>query len=568
MMCSAAASFASLKDRSRRIFGGFVATYFLATPLAAQSLRGEVRDSANGQPVGGAIVMVLDSAGRTLVRNLTTETGQYVVRLPPTAQRLRVVRLGFRPREMALAGLANTAALNVALSPIPTFLQAVSVTAASGCPARSDRQRALALYEQARTGLLATIVAREANPARMVMYNFVRTMDGRSDRVAHQSVSVDSSARSTVSFSAARSGVEFVRDGFVIESEQDRVFLGPDADVLLSDAFAAGYCFSLARASARTNQVGLAFEAASRKTGRVDITGALWIDTVARRVNDIEFQYVGLGRRLEVLEPGGRIEFREMPNGAVIMDRWKLRLIGMSADTVRMTGTEAKVQQSSVVVDYVVSETGGELVSARWRNGQSWRAPLSRVHVQATNSRGEPAVGAELGLDDSPYRGHTNSAGVLELVDVIPGKYSLVVRDKLLEPIGVTIPTSVSIVATRDSLHAVAVQVPTVSEFIHARCVRDKRGSPQDSTRLLVRVMTYMDDPVEGAAWKVNRTRGPFFDNGKTGSDGMFQICDRGLGHGTSLGIVASREGWNDAADQVTVNGLVTVVKLLMTPRQ
>jgi hypothetical protein len=540
-----------------------------AQTLAAQQARGEVRDSTNRQPVGGAIVMVLDSAGRTLVRNLTNETGQYFVLLPPTAQRLRVMRLGFRPREIALAGIANTGAVNVVLAPIPTFLQAISVTAASGCPARADRQRALALYEQARTGLLATVVAREANPARMVMFNYVRTMDGRSDRVTHQSVSVDSSARATVSFSAGRSGAEFVRDGFVIESEMDRVFLGPDADVLLSDAFAAGYCFSIAKSvGERTNQVGLAFEAAARKTGRVDIEGALWIDTVARRVTDIVFTYAGLERRLELLAPGGRIEFREMPNGAVLMDRWKLRLVGMSADTVRMTGTEAKVQQSSVVMDYLVSESGGEIASARWRNGQSWSAALSRLRVHATNSKGEPVGGAELALDDTPYRGRTDSAGMLEIRDVLPGKYSVVIRDPLLATIGVSIPTSASFVAERDSMHLANVRVPTAAEFINARCERDKRFSQGDSTRLLVRVMTHMDDPVDGVSWRLNRNRGQVFDRGKTGSDGMFQVCDRGLGHGTSLGIVVSREGWNDAVEQVTVNGLVTVVKVVMTQKQ
>src|ERR1019366_1147504 len=72
----------------------------LATPLAAQSFHGAVSDSASHQPVSGAVVMLLDSSGATLGRNITNERGQYRVSFVRVARSMRVVRIGFLPRDI------------------------------------------------------------------------------------------------------------------------------------------------------------------------------------------------------------------------------------------------------------------------------------------------------------------------------------------------------------------------------------------------------------------------------------------------------------------------------------
>src|SRR4051812_30304227 len=69
-----------------------------ATPLAAQQLRGTVRDSASQAPIAGAVLVLLDSAGRALGRNITNERGQYALILSRGMQRMQVMRIGFRPR--------------------------------------------------------------------------------------------------------------------------------------------------------------------------------------------------------------------------------------------------------------------------------------------------------------------------------------------------------------------------------------------------------------------------------------------------------------------------------------
>src|SRR5439155_11300773 len=204
------------------------------------------------------------------------------------------------------------------------------------CPSGPDRGAALALLHQARAGLLATVVARETNPATVTLLRFERVMDANSDRIARQKVRIESVTSAVGSFSATHTAMDFVRRGFMRDSAGLHTFLGPDADVLLEDGFATGYCFHLAKAdAAHRDQVGLAFAPANPHRGRVDIVGSLWIDTVARALRTIEFRYVGFDNDVvEGFSPGGRVSFKEIPNGVVLIDRWWLRIVGAADTTV------------------------------------------------------------------------------------------------------------------------------------------------------------------------------------------------------------------------------------------
>jgi len=312
---------------------------------------------------------------------------------------------------------------------------------------------------------------------------------------------------------------------------------------------------------------------------------------------------VGLGRRMEMYEPGGSIEFREMPNGAVLVDRWKLRLIGVLSDTVAFKKTEVGPNSSTVLVRQYAAESGGEMANARWRDGREWHAQLGQLRVQATDAAGKPAVGTWLMLDDSPYRARVDSNGLATFVDIVPGPYSLAVDDPALARIERTNPTNVHYTATRDSTHRAALRVPTAGDFIYQRCVADKRYSLQDSTRFLVRAMTYTGEPIGNVSWRVARRLGPGADNassqalitpgghlpevvpssvgpgvslgawkivrdgGRTGTDGMFQICIGGLGRGARLLIQTSTPGFEDKSVEVTLQDALQVIRLNLAPK-
>src|SRR5215470_14711327 len=94
-----------------------------ARPACAQELRGIVRDSASRQPISTVVVILSDSARKPIVRNLTNERGEFRFQLPPGARRLQLLRIGFRPRDVALPpAVDGVISLDLAMRMIPTLL--------------------------------------------------------------------------------------------------------------------------------------------------------------------------------------------------------------------------------------------------------------------------------------------------------------------------------------------------------------------------------------------------------------------------------------------------------------
>lgn len=544
----------------------------LGGPLGAQQLSGTVHDSTSGQPISGAVLMLLDASGAVLGRNITNERGEYRIALSSAMQRVRAVRIGYRPTEVPIpAGGGATTELNIVMRALPTLLEPVRVSAGAHCPRRSDEAVTFALLEQVRAGLLAIVVAREANPAALVRLTFERAMDGSSDRIASQTVRIDSSVRATNSFNAAASATDFVKRGFMADSEMHQIFFAPDADVLLDAGFAAGYCFRIVDADrGRPNQIGLGFSAANHRRNRVDIEGTLWVDTVARTLRDIEHRYVGLDRRIESMRPGGHISFHEMANGVVMIDRWSLRLIGGQSDTVRSPpftqGRQLQVPAPQIRLTLYAAENGGEVARARWPDGSAWHASLGTLQLHAVTSNGRPAVGAIIHLVETQYRAVVDSNGDAVIADLIPGPYSLAIKDRRLALLGLEIRAPLQFVAERDSTVRQSLVVATAEDFVVGRCMASRRYTPGDSAMLLGRALTPDGVPVSGLTIalmaQVGAVKKPLPDTYATGSDGLFQFCGRGLQPGMRIDIAASRDGALVSATSVLLTDGLTVVRL------
>jgi hypothetical protein len=514
----------------------------VAGTLTAQVARGVVRDSSSRLPIPGAVVIMMDPAGRLGLRTLTNQRGTFAIPVPLPTDRLRIVRLGFRPVEVKVPRGQDDINLDVVMTSIPYSLQPVRVTGGQKCPRRNDRARALALLEQARDGLLATVVARSSTPASMKRLIFDRRHDGTSDRLARHRVQVDTVARTVAAFVAAHSAVDFVADGFTSDSAEEATFHAPDADVLLDDGFANGYCFHIMEPQReRRNQVGLGFRPADRKRGRIDVDGSLWIDTVARALVDIQFKYVGLPVEAERLNPGGRVEFREMPNGVVLIDRWMLRLIGSEPDSTTFPTHEPPASQRArfgvPLTRLVLAESGGELARVAWPDGVAWRGELGKLSLTLVNLDGEPMRNMRVRLDDTNYEATTDSAGHLEIEDLAPGPYSGRIIDPRLEPINLTLPMPLTFVAERGGVTTQRVRAGTLEDFVGDLCRQDKNA---DVGR----------EPLPGAAWVIGRISDPSGESlsgilatvpysrkigaqqpslkgsyYKTGSDGIFAFC-------------------------------------------
>ncbi len=564
-----------------------------ASIAQSQEVRGSVRDSASRQPIAGAVLMLLDSSGSVLGRNISDERGQYRIALSSGIRRMRVQRIGFRRREVEIPPATNgIAQLDIAMMAIPMLLEPVRVSANPSCARRDDDAAAFALLEQARSGLLATLVAREAKPPALVRYTFERAMDGTTDRARTMTVQKDSVGRTITSFSAVHSAADFVRRGFVDDDAREQTFFAPDAEVLLDSAFANGYCFRVVRSGRErggANQIGLGFVAADRKRGRVDVDGVLWIDTVARALRDMEFRYAGLDSRVERYRPGGTISFREMPNGAVLIDRWTLRLIGASTDSlpddgaVRAGGRRLRGEPASQSGSprFYASESGGELAHARWSDTESWHAALGTLNARVLTVDGQPAVGVSVSLSGTPYRAVSDSTGQVIVRDLVPGPYSIVVIDSALLAIDLTIPTTGTFVAARDSTVATSFVARNADEYVVRRCMDYGRYTyaATDSTRVIARITDDGGRPMENVRWQARVNSGASAtalgdgnswvlipQHGVTGTDGVLQICSPALRHGATIEIEAWRDGTRTTVRR-RLAGRPTVIRIPFEPR-
>ncbi len=545
-----------------------ILTSAITRALAAQVVTGTVSDSATRRPIAGAVVTLADSGGTPLGRNITNERGEYRVAYSGSARSMRVVRIGFQPRELRLGDSADLQRpLDTTMAPFITTLAAVRVIEKSSCPRTNDRAAAFAFWDQARAGLLNAVVAREANPMSVHRLYFQSTLSAENDSIRRFVVSEDSTRSAETSFSSVRSARDLVQRGFAGDTNVIGYMFGPDADVLLDDAFAEGYCFRLAEPSkTRPGQVGLAFAPATFKRGRVDIVGTLWIDTMTRALHDVEFGYVGMRDVAQRFHPGGTISFAESGNGATFIARWSLRLPGNAPDSVF---TPANCPWSCIRTrdHFYPTENGAEVSHAVWGDGRRWDARLGSVSMRMITPAGRPAVGTVVRLNDTPYQGTADSSGAMMIHDLLPGPYALRVRDSRVAELGFLIPVPLTFIAARDSVVRLTFSVPTAEDYAASQCRLNRHWATADSTYIFGRVLDRDNKPVarvrvtyalqsDKAGWSWSK------ETFTTGDDGTFQFCSAAFTPGRTLQVRASRPGYpnSDVAEKVMSN--MTTVRI------
>src|SRR5262249_44192358 len=163
-------------------------------------------------------------------RAITNVDGRFSVARDPSAVRVRVIKIGYRLREAPL--LAAGAALELTMDRISPMLATVRVTDRELCFGSEDRGGAFQLWDQARAGLLATIVARELKPATVKSIVYESHLTPNDERVRTQKKRV-ATGRTKRPFVAAQTPVYFARNGYILDDPSARIYNAPDEDVLL-----------------------------------------------------------------------------------------------------------------------------------------------------------------------------------------------------------------------------------------------------------------------------------------------------------------------------------------------
>jgi len=410
----------------------------LSMPVTAQRVRGAVRDAAIDVSVPGAVVSLLDSAGHTAGRTITDAAGRFDFRGSVTATRIRVLRIGYRPVELDIRA-HDTSALVIAMVRLPALLRTISVSERSICPGQDADPVALNLWEQARAGLVSSVVAREASPAIVTTVTYRRELSIPGRRPIHDETRTNQ-GRTTRPFSAVAPASKFAAEGYMVESNGGRSFFAPDADVLIDESFTATHCLQpQVGDSAHEGQLGLAFAPAQRRDGIVDVTGVIWLRKAEPRLESVDFQYTDLEPAVMRAGAGGRLEFQTASNGITFIGRWSIRIpIAEAARPANRFAPRTAVPsrrrtENDEVTVSATSESGGAVTIANWPDGTVWLAPS--IDVVADRSPGPsanlvgdvtdaassaPVAGAEILLPALGRRATTDSAGHFQFSKVVP----------------------------------------------------------------------------------------------------------------------------------------------------
>ena len=333
----------------------------------AQSVQGRVVELGDEEPIAGALVALVDTAGGEVARGATSPSGGFVLAAGEAGHYHVVIRqIGQQPWRSAPFALAAGATYPITfrVEVRPYELPTLTVEARrSRCGARPGEAGTLgALLDAADVALQ---LARTASDERALAFStatYLKVLDPDLRVLDSTSAGVTRLARWPIE-SADPDSLQvwgFVRQppaadrGTTADMELGPVYYGPDARVLFSDWFLAGNCF-------RVEEDGGLMEVRftqARRGDQATIEGRLLIDRGSMQLRRLDFEYVGLPRWVPKGKAGGFVELRRLRDGAWVPRSWRLR----APQAVRSAGS-SRLRLNGWL------ETGGRVTAVRTAHG-------------------------------------------------------------------------------------------------------------------------------------------------------------------------------------------------------
>ncbi len=390
---------------------------------SGQVVRGRLMEQGGNVAVATAMMTLVDSAGAPAAQALTRASGLFELTASDAGTyRLRADRIGYATTfsdYFALAA-ADTLVIDMAVPVEAIELAGITAEAERSCRMRpTDGLAVSKVWEEARKALAAAAWTQERGTYRYEMMRVRMDFDATGRRVLSERREYEDEHRRTP-FSS-RPAEELTAKGFASLSPEQSIYYAPDAAVLLSDAFLDTHCLRLAGRHEETEWLGLGFEPAPGR--RVpEIAGTLWLDPQTAWLRRLEFRYRNLNLPDEFADanPGGRVDFRGMPNGTWIVESWRIR---MPKPTLHSDASgRRKVVLGGITVEggdvLRVHGTDEELVA----DGSQGGGRIAGI-VFDSLQRGLP--GARVFVDGANYAVSTDRDGRFEIAHLVPGLYAV-----------------------------------------------------------------------------------------------------------------------------------------------
>lgn len=277
--------------------------------------------TADGHPVTGALIALLDMNDRVLSEGLSADDGSGVLRALAGQYRIRVRRIGFRPFTSDVVTMPREKAIAIQVESPRVVLSTIVITAKATCGGVGLAADTIAtVWEEAEKALqLSRLTLSDiANVSQSRIFSKRTDSDGAV-------VALDSARVLLVNHKPFGSpNPELLASrGYVFGNDlQGWEYFGPDESVLLSDEFRGTHCFRLVRDAKRPSEIGLGFEPLPRRT-QSDIGGVLWVNDSSSTLTEVVFQYRNAGL-LSDFTSGGYTRFSRLPSGATVVSDWLL----------------------------------------------------------------------------------------------------------------------------------------------------------------------------------------------------------------------------------------------------
>jgi hypothetical protein len=417
------------------------AIVLVSSHAAAQDVRIEVVEAANGKPIVGANVSVLDSAGFVLGGGFSDKGGHIDLPAPIRSPfRVRADKVSFDTWVSVQLRPAGKP-IHVRVGMAPTRAPALVGRTETACQTLSGPGTPAGdLWIELRKALTASAMTEAQGSVPLDVDLYERVLDrnlGVVSEQAEQRTRVSRRPATGISWDQ----LDSARRGDATSSE---VYRAPDAATFLSEQFVKSHCFSAIRGYGSENGLtGLEFKPA--KVGALpELTGVIWLDPRANALRYLNFDYVNLPVPLRIARTSGRVDFQQLPSGRWIVPRWYIRMPRTARVTSADLGSPTGVRDT--LIGY--QEVGGTARPAGTARVLAARnaAPISNVAddgepdsalpgLQAVlvgvvfdSTTGRPLKGVEVSTGGGRFKALTGDGGRYELA-VLGGLSDKVIFD-------------------------------------------------------------------------------------------------------------------------------------------
>ena len=461
----------------------------LAAPasLGGQVARGAARDADSGGPIESGVVTLLDAEGGAIRAMLTDAAGQFAIRAPsPGRYRLRFERLGFQPTttERFTLDEGESEFQVVTAKAVTVSLERIVITDSPRCRVLREADTLTARVWSAVRGVLASAAAGESGLyPNVTIERYVRDYD-QTRRLVTQDRRWRTTGASKSPFVAAPAR-ELERKGFAVRDRDTVTFYAPDAGTLIAEEFLRTHCFRVRDDRADRGRVGLEIEPVPGRS-LPEIKGTLWLAAESGELRRLEFAYVNLPEVVPRGSADGWVEFRRLPRGAWVVDRWALRLplVGLppaAANYAAVPGVEPVARRRQWLGTH---EEGGVLISLEAEPSGQIKSASQGATVRGSvhTATGEPVPGARAFLSGTGFSAVTDDGGSFVMRDVSAGRYRLSLTHPRLDTLGVMAPV-VEISADGQGDHRLTV--PADDEIARQVCAARGDTTVDQRTTLL-----------------------------------------------------------------------------------